>query len=386
VNEDESKRKVTAAVRRLRTIQRADSFDPSVPDSKPTEQQLKILKSISKYQTRWTLGGNQSGKSQLGGRDLSWVLTDKHPYFRKPEEWGTEALSVLVMGRLSTQVEEELWNKKLKPFFSPGTYKEVRTGNVLQKVKFTNGNIILFFSHHAPEEAREKVQSFVLHYIWLDEMPDSIKLIEELQRRLQAKRGRMLATFTPKIRNEEIRKLVDTASLTAKKFKLHMLSNPIYKGREHEILDQIKTFPDNYKKTILEGDWYVGDSAVYEFNREFHVKLLPISYSRSWRHVLSVDPAASGQVGLTLWAEDPVNATWYCVKALYMKGQAATDLDNSIELEIENYRIVRRISDPHEVWFIKEAEKRRHYYIGVYKKTERKNELIKGFQERITNR
>jgi hypothetical protein len=44
---------------------------------------------------------------------------------------------------------------------------------------------------------------------------------------------------------------------------------------------------------------------------------------------------------------------------------------------------MRRISDPHETWFIKEALKRKQYYLGVEKKRDRKVELIKNLQEAL---
>jgi phage terminase large subunit-like protein len=376
-------KQVAAAVRKLNAIERDRAYDPMHPETRPTEQQLEVLKSIQNVAHRYCRGGNQSGKSQCAGRDLSWFLLGNHPYFKRPVEWGNEPLMVIVIGRITTQVEEELWAKKLKPFFKPGTYREIRTGNVLQKVKFANGDTILFASHHAPEEAAQKMQSYVAHYVWLDEMPGSVKLIEEIHRRLQAKRGRLLATFTPKVKNEEIRRLVDTPSKVHKRFDLHMLQNPIYKGREEEIHEQLKTYPEQYRKTILYGDWYSGDNAVYSLNRETQVALLPMTYSRNWRHVLSVDPAASGKVGVTLWGEDPATATWYCILAKYLNGQAASDLDNAIEKLVANYNLKLRISDPHEAWFIKETAKLRRFYVGVYKKNERKKELIKQVQEKL---
>ena len=45
--------------------------------------------------------------------------------------------------------------------------------------------------------------------------------------------------------------------------------------------------------------------------------------------------------------------------------------------------MTKRISDPHEVWFIQTAKRAGRYYRGVYKKTERKSELIKNFQQAL---
>ena len=59
----------------------------------------------------------------------------------------------------------------------------------------------MFTSHDKAEQAKDKVQSFVAHDFWLDEMPSHASYMEEAQRRVDAKRGQFRATFTPKSRN-----------------------------------------------------------------------------------------------------------------------------------------------------------------------------------------
>ena len=49
-------------------------------------------------------------------------------------------------------------------------------------------NEILFFSHDNAKQASERVQGVTMHDVWLDELPDSWKLVEELQRRTDARR------------------------------------------------------------------------------------------------------------------------------------------------------------------------------------------------------
>jgi phage terminase large subunit-like protein len=353
-------------------------FDPRDENSRPNSYQQAILDDIGIVEHRYGLGGNQSGKSQLAGREVSWVAQENHPTWTRPARW-VGPLQILVLSRTSTIVEEEIWGKKLKPFLPSGTYKEVRSGGALQKVVMDNGNTILFFSHHSPDEAREKVQSFTAHYVWLDEMPNSIKLLEELHRRVQANEGYFLATFTPKVTNKDIRKLVDTPSSVHKKYTIPMLANPIYAGRENKILEQMQTYSEAYKNTLLFGDWFSGDESVYDLHPEYIE--VPANYNQGWRHIEFIDPAASGKAGFGLLAECPQTNIWYLVLAEYILGSAPSDLLDAVEKKTANYNICKRVSDPHEAWFIKEAAKRGRHYIGVFKKNERKKELIKNLQE-----
>jgi hypothetical protein len=380
-------RQLAVALKRMATLKRSACFDPFNLDSVPTPGQLAILQDISAVPHRYVLGGNQSGKSMTGGREASWIFTETHPYWKRDPSWGAMPLTQIVIGRTTTQVEEEIWGKKIKPFLDPSEYKEVRVSSSLQKVIHRkNGNTILFFSHHNPEEAREKVQSFLSHWVWLDEMPNSVKLLEELHRRCQAYLGaRFLATFTPKLRNNEIRKLIDTPTDYHKKYKIGMLDNPIYVGREEAILAPLSGLPEQYRNTVLSGDWWLGDTAVYDFDSARHCARLPDHYSPTWRHVEAIDPAAAGKAGYVQLAEEPTSGVWYVIRATYIQGASATTLLSEVTKLNRSVNLVRRVSDPHETWFIKQAAEEGHRYVGVYNKAARKKELIKNLQERLND-
>lgn len=371
-------------MRRLQALERSRAFDPFHLTTRPTPQQDGILRDITSVRHRYVLGGNQSGKSQLGARECAWVFTESHPYWERPETWGTEPLTLMIIGRTTAQYRE-LWEKKIRPFLASDEYKEYNSGTILERVvNPKNGNTILFFSHHAPDEAREKVQSFVGHWVWLDEMPKSFRLLEELHRRCMAKRGPFLATFTPKAVNSEIRHYIESPSSIHKKYSLFTLENPIYKdpARMVELIEEHKNYSQELRNTVLLGAWYGGELSVYDFSHERDIQR-PSGYEPSWRHIEVVDPAASGKAGLMLLAEDPRSWRWYVVMVKYIDGAAATELLDTIEGLTGAYNVFRRVCDPHEVWFIKEAAKRKRAYNGVYKKSERKKELIKNVQEAL---
>lgn len=372
---------------RLRELSLQECFDPSQLESRPTATQQIILDDIASIQYRWVLGGNQSGKTGTGSRETSWVLTETHPVWTRPVGWGDETLLLLVVGRTTKQVEEVLW-KKIRGFLEPDSYKEFRTGGILQKVlHIPTGNLILFFSHHGDNEAREKLQAYVAHYIWCDEMPSSFQLLEELQRRVQSKQGRFLATFTPKVVNHQIRRMVDSSTAPyGKKYRLPMLENPVHAGNHDSILATMSSFSTAYRNTLLQGDWASGEEMVYQFDHDKMVRNpLTLGYSQTnWRHVEVVDPALKSKLGLTVWAEDPQTNFWYCVVATYVSGiYDPSILVDTVHDLTQKFHVTQRVSDPHEVWYIQTAAAKKIMYSGVYKKNDRKGELIKNLQSAL---
>lgn len=351
-----------------------------LPESRPTGKQQAILEDIGTYPVRILRAGNQSGKSAIGAREVSWIFNNEHPHYTTPDR----PLKLLVIGRVGEQVETELWRSKIKPFLPPGTYKEVRIGNILQRVEHvSNGNLIIFMSHHNINEAREKVQSFVLDYVWLDEQVSSLSFFIELMMRIQANQGRLFWSYTPLIRNHELVKYADNLDpKVGKLYTLNMLDNPKYDGRHEEILAQFKHMSAAEREARLFGTPFSGDNAVYDFSVDDHIAA-PVDYDPSWRHIEIIDPAASGKAGYALLTENPTSGRWYLIREDYIAGAAASDLLPKITKLTGTVNLSRLISDPHETWFIKEAAKQGRTYSGVVKKNERKQELIKNLQEAL---
>lgn len=381
-------KQLAAAMRRLERMKVAECFDPISLDSRPTAAQQAVLEGISVYKHRYVRASNQSGKTQIGAREVAWFFEENHPHWTRPADWGSEALVILVIGRVSKQVEEVLW-RKIKSFLDLGQFQEVRQGGALQKVvSKKNGNTIIFGSHHSDNEAREKLQAYVAHYVWIDEMPGSVGLMEELHRRVQARNGYFLATFTPKVRNEELRRFVDSQTPPlAHCFRLRMFDNPLYAGREAEILSSMTGLTEAYRNTILYGDWLTDDNTVYQFDSStMVVPRMPENYSPSWRHIEAVDPALKSKFGFILLAEEPLSGNWYVVKADYIQGiYVPTEVVTHVEKQTKGYNVIRRISDPHEVWYIQTANSMRIQpaYMGVYDKSNRKSSLMKNLQESL---
>lgn len=384
MNENQQKQLATA-LKRLESIRRQEAFDPANLSSKATPAQLEVLHDFGTFKHQYIRAGSQGGKTTVCCRILTWALTGTHPYWKRPEEWGDEPLLAVVAGRTGKQIEESLL-PRIRAYLEPGSYKEVRIGNITQRVELSNGNRIVFQSLENPTTARERLQSYTAHIAWLDELPPTVEIIAEMHRGIQARNGMFMASFTPLVRSIEVQRLVDNAKEPlAKVYRFNMLDNPVYaeQTRKDQILKTLEHLSEASRNARLYGDWMSTDDMVYYFNYETMVQMPP-DYSPLWRHVEAVDPALKSALGLTIWAEDPKSAKWYCIVADYVRGiYVPTELVRAVKEKTSKFNIIRRIADPHEVWYIQTAGSMGIHYGGVFKKNERKSELIKGLQEKL---
>lgn len=382
---------IAAAARRLEMLKRQDAFDPSNLESRPTPKQQEVFNDFGAIKQQWIRAGNQSGKSQTCAKIVSDVIAERHPVVarRRTEvgegSWGTEPLLVIIAARTGKQIEDSLL-PKLRSYLEPGTYKEVRIGNIIQRLELDNGNRIVFQSLENPSVARERLMSYVAHLTWTDELPPTMDLVRELLVRTQARNGYSLWSFTPTVVSHEIQKYADALKEPeGKVYRFHMLDNPLYSNpqRKEELLARYSHLPQHIQDAIFRGEWITSDEQVYYFSYEAMVEM-PQNYSPLWRHVESVDPALKSALGLTVWAEDPTSGIWYCIHSEYIRGiYVPTELVEAVKARLSKYNIVRRISDPHESWYIGTASSLGITYMGVYNKNQRKPDLIKGLQQSL---
>ena len=359
------------------------AFDASQLNSRPTKSQEELLHDINTIPVRWAVSSNRGGKSQCGAREAAWMFERNHPWFDIDNHFGDTPLLMLILGKKSEQMETALWEKKIKPFLTPGTYKEVRTGNSLQKgvgiAGSAKGSIILFQSHNNASEARKNIQGYDAQWAWIDEMPEDARLVSEVIMRITTTGGRFLATFTPLVFNPKVKRMVDQAKLpTGKKYKLLLIDNPSIQDNLEEVLAMIRAncADEADFKARVYGDWVSPGSRVSSFDSELHTTALPATYDRTWRHVAAIDPSASGLTGLTLWAEHPKTGVWYNILAKYMEGKAAFELVDDIEREIAGCNIIERVCDPNPAGYYQELGRRNIKYMAVSEKANNKLRLI----------
>lgn len=382
---EEDKRQLAAAIRRLEKMRRVEDFDPVRPGSRPNEQQQAIIKDFGKVPIQYIVAGNQSGKTQLASRLITWVITDTHPSWKRPKAWENKSLTIIVACQSGKQIEHSILPKIIS-YLDDSDYKPVRIGNVVQHLEFTNGNKIVFQSLENPEQARKRLQSYTADGIWLDEQPAIPSIVTESVFRIVANKGFFLATFTPLVVNFEIQRMVEEAALPhSKRYPLDTLANPIYQDPEQRdlILSELSKVSEEERNARLYGKWITPKTLVYQYDSDTMFRDLPEHYSQMWRHVEVVDPALKSKLGLTIWAEDPMNGDWYCVFSEYLQGiYIPSQMLREVQKRTQGFNIVRRVCDP-TPWFVGTASEMGLKYTGVYKKVNRKDELLKGLQEKL---
>lgn len=390
---ERAQRLLAVALASERRRKLSECFSPDDLESRPTEPQLEALRGIQKYLIRYVRAGNQAGKSLLSARELTWILTNTHPYFQRPARWGSGPLLILIAGQDRLQMETNLWRRLLLPFLDPSDWHETKSGGQLVSVEHrSEGHQIVFLSHNnASEDDIKHMQSYAAHWVWVDEMPKTKRVLEELQRRIDAKEGRFIATFTQKVRNEDIRLFVDAADPSvAHVYRLSKLDNPIYADRKPAELAKLAGLSEQEKNAILYGDWLGADLQIYSVDPSVYVDDL-VGYSPSWRHVLAVDPAMASKLGYVLVAECPKTSRWWIVDADYIEGiSTPTALVYAVESRVKGKNIVLRVYDPAETWFSRQAAEmpggEKWYYQSVPRKSERRDELISNFREALGKR
>lgn len=382
-------RQLAAALSRLEKLEKRESFDPAQPDSKPTKAQQEFFSDIGRFTQRIIRAGNRSGKSACPSREIAWILNNDHPAWERPKSWANGPILIIVAGQDRKMMEIELWGKKIKPFLQDADWRESRVGGSIQfaENRKTKDQVVFLTHADSSEKNRKHMQGYTAHYVWIDEMPGSAALYDEIRLRASAPDAMFVATFTPKFRSEEIKRAVDALREPfGKTYRFKRLDNPIYKGREDEVMADLDGYSEGYRASVLNGDWYIGDSAVYQWEPSKMIDNPGDDYHLGWRHVVSVDPALKSKFGFSLWAERPVDGIWFMVKSRYIEGiYAPDDMVEEVKREIAGYNIVRRISDPEASWFIGQASKAQLNFIYPPDKSNRKAELIKNAQAAISN-
>lgn len=327
---------------------------------------------------------HNSGKSTCGLRMVTWMLTETHPHWKRPAAWGDEPLLLLVLNK-SNKIINEMIVPRILSYLEPGSFRKVSQGGNVTKIEHSNGNAIIFFSHNELRQARELVQGFVAHFAWIDEMPSgnrAIEFVKEVQMRVHSRSGYFLATFTPLVKSEALRKLVDGAKLPlGKKYRLSLLDNPVNANRKEEILREYEGLPQSQINTRLYGDWSQGEGSVYYYDADTHVQE-PEGYSPSWPHVEVVDPASQGKMGYMLLAYSPSVKRWYIIRADYIEHKTPSDIVEEVKRRSSGFNLIRRIADPHESWYLHQAASEGISYV-LPSKGKRKEDLIMRSQEHL---
>jgi hypothetical protein len=354
------------------------AFDAKDLSSRATPKQNEILRAPPGV--HYIVASNRAGKSQMGARIVAWHFNNDHPFHQRPTKWGNGPITILMVGRVGEQMESELWANKIEPFLEPGSYHIHKpSANIAHIQHKENKNKIIFISHHDPEAAREKAQAYTAQIVWLDEMPSKVGVLNELRARVFDSDGWMYCTFTPLIKNVEIVKMIDTPSERATKWFISVLDNPKFADKtEAQIIEEFRALSasESEFQARMYGKWMTSDHNVFSYDSERNFRN-PVAYEpHIWPHTMVVDPAASGLVGVTIWAREPTKDVWYCMMAKTLNGSAFSTMIPELENIAKPFNIVRRICDCNPSAFYHEAQVQKISYVAVADKKNNKENSI----------
>jgi len=369
-----------------------NAVDPLKPDSRMHEGQVDLYTDVlsKKYKHYYLRSGNQASKTSSIVKLIACFFKDEKfpdglPSWVRPKEWGSGPLTFVVACKSNRQIDD-IWNR-IEGFLEHDEFKPHRPSGSLQSVTHkVNGNRIFFVPYDNPTQANERLAGYTAHLAWVDEMP-SYQIIAQLHRRVQAKSGMFFLTATPEAPAPDVKRLIDNAQPPlAKLYRWPMRINPLYKSEEkwQEILNSIKDLPLEKQRAILYGDWLQGNYAVFNTFSYDRCVIEPPNYSEGWRHVLGLDPAISSRFGYCLIAEDPNTARWYVVRAGYFEGLGGpSDYVRKEQETFRNYRIVRRIVDSANTWYLQEASGKGITYTTPWDKNRRRDDMIAQVNNRL---
>jgi hypothetical protein len=360
--------------------------NPSIEDT----YDIHVSSPTNLYMLANGLVTHNSGKSRTAGRDLSWFMNREHPYINVTKTWGAAPLLAIVCGADRAITTTILWKKCIKPLLTnpsewhaPG---EDSDAGVKVARNTRTGDQIVFLSHnHARPDDIKHMFGYDAHAVWIDEMPKEPEVIEELTRRIDARRGRLIMTFTQKTRNPRIQKVVDRMSPEiAHTYRLAKLDNPVYGDRREEELAKIAHLSPEMQRAILYGDWIESSTKIFNLDYDRVRVPLPASYSQRWPHLVSVDPATETQLGLVVLAGDPESGRWYVVRSMYIGGlYVPTKIVRAVEDVVAsmNINVVRRIYDSAAPWYAHQAAEMGFNYIPISDKAGNKDNNLAHLQE-----
>jgi hypothetical protein len=379
----------------LRILERAENITKCLSadnwKSRPTKTQEEIFRAKQTASARYyyVMGGNQSGKTSVLVRELVWMIEGTHPYWKRFnstecncgnkdigsfgdatiltyhcrecgnswKDWGDGPINFLLCGENRTNIVLNLWTRIEALLLEPEKWRKIMTGSVHAGYRHVDTkNTLLFFPHGQGEEkTRKAVQGYTCHGAFLDELPGPT-VIEELQRRVDAKMGFFEAAFTMKNINYDTILFMDgqIESGAALQFRLGKFDNPVNAGREDEEMAKLAGLPKSKQDQILYGDVEAAHERIFQFIEEdLEEERLPEHYSQTtWEHYEWVDPADTHKACWSLFARDPVTANWHWVRCEIIENIKSPKMLclECLSLGV-NYNIVFRGADDHK-WFI----------------------------------
>ena len=257
---------------------------------------------------RWALGGNRTGKTEVGAVEAVWFARGTHPY--KRIEHATDGWVV----SLTNEVQRDVAQKKVLSYIDPEWIKGVkmREGRaddfehgVIDYILIESvhgGNSVIGFK--SCDQGRERFQGTSKDWIWFDEEPPKEIYDECVMRTLDCE-GHIWGTMTPL---KGLTWVYDSIYLNENDdpevwyIAMSWEDNPYLSQKEIERLTL--TLTDEELEARRHGRFVALSGLVYkEFHEEIHV-IEPFEVPREWQDTISIDPGMDAPLSAHFYAVD----------------------------------------------------------------------------------
>ena len=308
----------------------------------PYDKQAALVpKFTDKVKVFGILGGNRSGKTELGAAlTVAWFLGKD--YFRDEPAWSwvkdlpipSTPRNIWVVGLDFQVLKNVIWHEKLitgrlhPPFLPSDPQKITKRSDADFQIFGADGSILTCKS---ADSGREKFQGASCDFIWIDEEPEEDIYNECFQRTADCA-GRILVTLTPLVdvasgvRTPWVFNLYEDFKSGAKDIhfeQLSVLDNPFVPALEKDRLKE-KWAGHFEEDARLYGKFVRRSGLVYPmWDRERHL-VKPARFPSWWRKVVSIDPAATG-VTAVLWCAIDPRGNLYFYREYYERDKVVSE-------------------------------------------------------------
>ena len=272
---------------------------------------------------RWALGGNRTGKTEVGAVEAVWFARGNHPYkvIGKPTSGWVVSLT--------NEVQRDVAQQKILSYLNPEWIKGVKMREG-RSDDYQNGVIdyILIESLYGGlstigfkscDQGRERFQGTSKDWIWFDEEPP-LEIYQECLMRTLDCQGYIWGTMTPL---KGLTWVYDTIYLNEQDdpevwyIAMSWEDNPYLSAEEVRRLTL--TLTDEELEARKHGRFVALSGLVYkEFREEVHV-IDPFPVPREWQDTISIDPGMDAPLSAHWYAVDH-DGTVYVVAEHYQKG------------------------------------------------------------------
>lgn len=256
---------------------------------------------------RWVLGGNRTGKTEVGAAEAAWLARGNHPY----KHIGRPVNGWIVS--LTSEVQRDVAQKKFLSYINPAWIRGVRmregrsddpAGGVIDYllIESVHGGVSTI-GFKSCEQKRERFQGTSQDFVWFDEEPPYEVYQECLMRTLDCD-GYIFGTMTPLM---GLTWVYDVIFLNRAQDPRIWYETMTWDDNPYLPRDVVRQMEASLTPEELEarrdGRFVALTGLVYkEFREEVHV-IDPFEVPREWQDRISIDP------GL----EAPLSAHWYAV-------------------------------------------------------------------------